>query len=77
MDEIIAPKAKATNKNRKFGRSGKSPSMCRYRAEMRWHLNKIRKLFKHIKRTKFHDAQAVVAYNKLTGNNLQLLCKGY
>jgi len=76
MPDDIIKSAKATKKNRKFGRSGKSPSMCRYRAEHRWIKNKIKRILSHIKRTKFHDQKSVTVYNKLTGHNLRIYQKG-
>lgn len=76
MPDNILKGAKSSKKNRKFGRSGKSPSMCRYRAEQRWVKNKLKRIFSHIKRTKWHDQQAVTVYNQMTGHSLKIHIAG-
>lgn len=45
---------------RKYGRQAKSPAMARYRSEARWERNKVRKVRRHLLRSKRqgHDTQA-------------------
>lgn len=43
-------KAKGGKKGRKIGRYGKSPSCLRYRGEMRWIANRLRRMESHLRR---------------------------
>ncbi len=67
---VLVKGAKAGKNNRKHGRNARSPSIARYKAEMRWTKNKARKIKRHLKETNFQDLQADRAYQKLTGKSL-------
>jgi hypothetical protein len=42
--------AKGGKKNRKFGRTTRSPSHQRYNAKRQWFWNKVRRIVKHLKK---------------------------
>jgi ribosomal protein S15P/S13E len=63
IDAILAKaggkkKAKGGKKNRKIGRYAKHPSSMRYKGEMRWIRNRLRRMERHL-RNYPNDSQAV------------------
>lgn len=64
--KTVEQEGKAPQKTQaKVGSTGKKPSKVRYKTEMRWASNKIRKLKRHVK-AHARDAQSRTALDWLT-----------